>query len=149
MKIHDPGHIFSIENYPPKEENYPIHPEYARESHIQFRKRIGEDYPGNTGLPYSGTTTQELLRVIIERLKYVDNQIQHKANQDTIERCQHSIFDLEMRAAERRGKEYLKLWIIDLYRYRSDEGGIEEAKPCPICGHIFCRKSHAMEQVKE
>lgn len=39
-----------------------------------FVKREGEHFPGNVG-HYPGTTMQEVLRVLIDRAKYVNSQI--------------------------------------------------------------------------
>jgi hypothetical protein len=142
MKVRDPGHVFIIENYPAKEERYPILPEDARESAIQFRKRVGPGYPGNGPYSYDGTTTQELLRVIISRAKYVDNQEHDPANDKVIEFARNSILALEARAAERRGEEYLSTWNEDITTWMNEdcEVEVEDAKTCLICGHIFCRK---------
>src|SRR5258707_13345918 len=41
---------------------------------LQFVKREGEGYPGNIG-HHEGTTMQEVLRVLIDRAKYINGQI--------------------------------------------------------------------------
>ena len=76
MKILDPGHRYRLQRYPAQEEHGPCDPEMPLD--VVFRKRVGPGYEPNTGSPYNGTTTQELLRVIINRSQYVDAQDHHK-----------------------------------------------------------------------
>lgn len=136
MKILDPGHGYQVDIYPAKEESKPL----PISNRIFFRKRIGEKYPGNEGDSYDGTSTQELLRVIISRAIYVNNQEPHKANTDLIQRSRSSLLDLESRAASRRGDEYLRIWSDEYISWLQAGNKIEEAIPCEICGHIFCQK---------
>ena len=135
MRTMDPGHNYQIDLYPAKEETGFTDQVYS----IFFRKRIGEKYPGNWGPSYNGTTTQELLRVIISRSLYVDNQESHPANKALIQRSRYSLSELEFRAAERRGHSYERQFRRDLDSWLMAYT-IEEAMPCGICGHIFCRK---------
>lgn len=150
MKTLDPGHKYIVELYPAREEDGRLD---SWPTTIPFRKRIGEGYPGNTGRPYNGTTTQELLRVIIARTVYVNNQDYHSANVITLLSSRHSIYELEHRAAQRRGPDYFKQWLADMeewgvqVRRRSRNSWydvattgypVEELAPCSICGHVFC-----------
>lgn len=68
MKVLDQGHKYQLDTLDGKE------PEI-----LTFVKREGDKYPGNVG-SYSGTTTQEVLRVLIDRTKYVDKQIPAREN---------------------------------------------------------------------
>lgn len=136
MLERDPGHVFIVEVYP-AQESTGIITQVDSTDYINFRKRIGDLYPGNTGLASCGTSTQELLRVIIARSKYVNNQESHQANDELISRCRESIFDLEERAAYRRGEDYFYKWEQEINNYLKD---IETAPTCKICGHIFCSK---------
>lgn len=95
MKETDPGHSYLFDNYPARESLGEVNHKQI----IHFRKRIGADYPGNNGTPYYGTSTQELLRVIIARSKYVNNQEFHQANINLIRNARESLLDLEKRAA--------------------------------------------------
>lgn len=67
---------------------------------LRFVKRTGPKYPGNYSA-YSGTTVQEVLRVCIDRLKYVDKQIPHPFNSITIDCLRAALWWLERRAFER------------------------------------------------
>jgi hypothetical protein len=60
-------------------------------------------YPGNVS-SYPGTTLQEVLRCLIERVQFLDNQESHSINRRIIELLRLSIWLLEVRAAERKGK---------------------------------------------
>lgn len=138
MRVLDPGHLYRPDCYPSKEE------QEVRQFHnaIQFRKRIGEGYPGNTGEPTDGTSTQELFRIAIDRAKYVHCQSPHRANTTVIALARTAIYELEYRAAERRGPEYLEQWPRD---YCSAVGPvlgkfIEDLHACTTCGHILCRR---------
>lgn len=136
----DPGHLYRPDCYP-AQEGQPV-----RQFHnvVQFRKRIGDDYPGNTGKPCDGTSTQELLRIIVARSSYVDGQEHHQANHGVIACCRHALFELEIRAAGRRGEDYRRRWMKDFLSADMD-APIEQHPPCHTCGHIHCRKHQASE----
>ena len=95
---------------------------------LRFVKREGEGYPGNVG-HYCGTTTQEVLRALIDRAKYVDNQIPDARNRQVIYYLRAAIFELEMRAAERHGR------VLPLF----DMEDIENLPTCERCNHIGCQ----------
>ena len=64
MKIIDPGHKYLAEPIPCGSEP-PVE--------IHFPKRQGPNYPGNIG-EHPGPLTQEYLRAIIDRAKYMNRQ---------------------------------------------------------------------------
>lgn len=123
MKVLDPGHKYSLQSY-----DNPIQPE-----EITFMKRIGERYPGNTGEPYAGTNCQESIRVLIDRFKYLYNQIpcDETAHCITLARC--ILVLLEQRAKRVKGKELIP---------SESSKNIEEYTTCPKCGHILCEEDH-------
>lgn len=94
---------------------------------LVFVKREGEGYPGNVG-HHAGTTTQEVLRALIDRMKYVDNQIHHARNDQAIYNMRAAIYELEYRAAERHGRVWNRAGVV----------GIEDDPTCPKCHHIGC-----------
>jgi hypothetical protein len=69
---------------------------------LQFVKREGEGFPGNVG-HYPGTTTQHVLRALIDRTKYVNGQISDPRNHKAVEMMREVILLFEQRAAERHG----------------------------------------------
>lgn len=135
MYILDPGHEFLLDNLD-------VTGEYSYVQTLYFVKRCGPGYPGNVGC-HSGTTVQEVLRAVIARLKYCDNQIQHHANSVAIEGARRGIFALEARAAERHRRSLdtlgLKQVATDAYGAPMyDVGNIEDLPVCAECGHIGC-----------
>jgi hypothetical protein len=128
-----PGHMYKVRSYPAREVDGPFR--FHATNPIIFRHRVGDEYPGNRGDPFDGTTTQELLRVIIARTKYVDQQQPDPANGTVLGCARAAIAALETRAAQRRGPGYLALFRQELALWELD---IEDAAPCTTCGHIFC-----------
>jgi hypothetical protein len=120
MRVIDPGHQYQVTTY----DN-----EGFRTSQIMtFMKRSGPRYPGNGVETYPGTNLQEVLRVCIDRVKYLDGQIHCAENMWVLHRLRECINFLEMRAARRHGRS----WNIG---YSND---IELIPTCPKCGHIGC-----------
>lgn len=148
----EPGHRYRYQVYPALEEQGPVYSTDRDE--VTFRKRIGDGYPGNVGHRYAGTSTQELLRVVVARSKYVDGQEQHVANRHLIGRARMSLYDLESRTARRRGEAYLNRWNAELLVWYVGQTHvnlravpltssfadvpIEELEPCPVCAHVLC-----------
>jgi len=94
MRIIDPGHCFAL-----------IRLDGGGEEMLTFVKREGDGYPGNVG-HHTGTTSQEVMRALISRAKYVEGQIPHKANGAVIYHLRAAIRALERRAYERHGIPY-------------------------------------------
>lgn len=116
MKIIDPGHIYELHTLDPEE------PSIA--NLLRFVKREGESYPGNVG-HHEGTTSQDVLRALIDRTKYVHNQIPHPSNVRAITSLREAIWYFESRAAERHGRKFA-------YSFNQ----IEKIYFCSKCGHI-------------
>lgn len=119
MKILDPGHMYELSSLDDQNDK----------QLLRFVKREGSNYPGNVG-HYPGTTTQEVLRALIDRTKYVDNQVSHNANEECITYFRLSLMALEERAAERHGM------ILD-WNFKEP---IEMA-PVKEDGHMYWRKA--------
>jgi len=124
MKVLDPGHHYELasldEAQPPNGVLLP--------NRLFFVKREGPGYPGNIG-HHAGTNLQEVLRVLIDRVQYLDWQIPDPANQAVIKNLRECILQLELRAAERHGRV--------LPDTRLD---IEREPVCNVCGHIGCNQ---------
>lgn len=127
MKIVDPGHHYRLDLL-----DAPDLQSVVFGADLVFVKREGEGYPGNVG-HYSGTNMQEVLRALIDRVKYLNNQIPHPRNDNVITSLRHAIFNLELRAAERHGR-------LDEFTSLIMRGGpqIENFETCKKCGHIGC-----------
>ena len=121
MKVLDPGHKYKLQTIDGTNQYH----ERALNI-LQFVKREGPGYPGNTG-SYPGTILQELWRAEIDRIKYLNNQIPCPENYDCIKHLRMCIYALEIRAAKRHDKVFILPTIVD----------IESIPTCPKCGHIF------------
>ena len=121
MKILDHGHLFEVDCYDGVHIQSPLT--------ITYMKRMGPGYPGNTSA-YPGTNCQEVIRSIIRRVQYLDEQIHHRNNAEIIFHQRSSLYLFEERAAERHGRR-----LPELLRPSSP---IEYLETCKKCGHITC-----------
>ncbi len=119
MEIIDPGHRYRLRNLDGYGSNI-----------LQFVKREGHKYPGNIG-QYEGTNMQEVLRVLIDRLKYLDKQDHSDENELCITLLRTCIARLEVRAAIRHKRKIPK----ECYNTQM----IEIKAVCRDCGHIGCK----------
>lgn len=124
MIVHDPGHKYQLKMYNGS------YMSGDKDVILTFMKREGEGYPGNVG-HYAGTNIQEVLRALINRVEYLDNQIPNTRNWFVLENLRECILLLEERAAERHGR---KLIITPSHLT------IEQEPTCPTCGHIQCKE---------
>lgn len=116
MKTIDAGHKYQADCY---DGGSPVE--------ITFMKREGAGYPGNVG-HYPGTNCQEVIRVLIDRITYLDNQIHHENNIESIRNLKEVLWLFEKRAAERHG--------IKQFEFTPEE--VSVAPTCTVCGHIVC-----------
>lgn len=124
MKVIDPGHDYEIAVLD-------ADPERPLRHHLSFVKRVGEKYPGNVG-HHAGTTIQEVLRALIDRVKYVDGQIPDVRNSMVLFFLRRAIWLLEDRAAERHGRRFLDPNLVE------PDYQIELLPTCSKCLHIGC-----------
>lgn len=97
---------------------------------LVFVKREGLGYPGNVG-HHPGTNIQEVLRALIDRVKYLNKQIPDSRNYTVIDALRESMWALECRAAERHDR-------FDKFIRNFDLSIIETYSFCHKCGHIGC-----------
>jgi hypothetical protein len=109
-------------------------------SRLVFVKRIGDRYPGNTAPGHSGTTTQEVIRALIDRTIYVDRQVSSWRNGQAIDCLREAFRQLELRAAESRGEP------ADAVRRILSADEPESEPTCDWCGHIECHTDHQAEE---
>jgi hypothetical protein len=93
---------------------------------LYFVKREGEGYPGNVG-HHAGTNIQDVLRALIDRVQYLDNQISDVENEFVLNDLRSALFCLEKRAANRHGR------VLGI-----SQREIEKHPVCSKCGHIGC-----------
>lgn len=121
MRVIDPGHQYAL-----------WHLDGNLEELLTFVKREGTKYPGNSGL-HPGTNIQEVLRALIDRVKYLDGQKQSIYNREVLDALRASLYWLERRAAQEHNRPC------------PDMGGQCENKPfCLECGHVGCTNCKAL-----
>lgn len=133
MKVIDPGHLYELYQLDQPDDGHEDDPQI-----LMFVKRVGPEYPGNEGPAHHGVTTQEVLRALIDRMIYVENQKPYDLNEDVIRQLRACLYYLEWRAAELRGEE-IPPWgpIGEPHWIRYD---IENEPTCSTCGHIRCSR---------
>lgn len=124
MTVLDPGHLYKLQSY---DGDIAIL--------LQFMKRTGEGYPGNN-CSYTGTNCQEVIRVLIDRVKYLNGQVPDPRNTKIISMLRHCLYWFEERAADRHGRPFSRVTF-----------EIEKYEPCKTCGHLDCE--HLEEQWKQ
>ncbi len=122
MKVLDLGHHYHLEVYDKGHDH----------EDLMFMKRVGERYPGNIQPSHGGTNCQEVLRALIDRLKYLNEQIACSETEICIGHARHMILLLEQRAKRVKGK-HLSVPL---------EMEIECYPTCKTCGHILCTEDH-------
>lgn len=132
MKILDPGHEYRLDVL-----DAPTPLKRLAGTRLRFVKRIGDKFPGNEPPAYCGTTTQEVIRALIDRTKYVDGQIHFDENIKVLHHLRMALTWLEHRAALARGDD-------DAARVVWNDINIIEIRPtCAECGHVLCtREEH-------
>lgn len=120
MRVLDDGHAYSVDNY---DGDWP--------QTLVFVKREGSGYPFNVG-HHAGTNCQEVLRVLIDRVEYLQKQIPCAANESILQHLRLALRDFELRAAQRHNRALPIFWI----------GEIENVPTCSECGHIGCTGNH-------
>lgn len=116
MQVMDPGHDYILK---------PLDGGILQR--LVFVKRVGPNYPGNT-TEHPGLLTQEVLRALIDRCKYMNAQGSCAETDLIIAHLRSALLLFEVRAARCRGTG------IDLASIET----IETEPTCPKCGHIQC-----------
>jgi hypothetical protein len=131
MKVLDPGHRYELD---------PLDGEQANV--LVFVKREGVKYPGNVG-HHPGTTTQEVLRALIERCYYINGQQFSKETERVETLLRECVVLLEKRAARLHGRS-LTASLDDVVWGRGK---------CVACGHVGCagecRAPHSLPESSE
>lgn len=115
MRIIDPGHLYAVVNV-----------DGPGEQQIQFVRR--RDHRGGLVSPYTpGILSQELLRVLIDRVRYLNDEDPCTEDVQIIHALRDCLRLFESRAA-RRTIEKLEM--------------PEMSDACPICHHLLCTHNH-------
>lgn len=118
MEVLDAGHKYSLQNY-----------DSGKSQVLTFLKRSDppERYPGNIS-SYPGTNCQEVLRALIDRVRYLNAQFPCPETETVENLLQASLYLFEARAS-RIHNSYLQV---------ANLKGVEVANVCKVCGHIQC-----------
>jgi hypothetical protein len=116
MKILDAGHIYRLNGY-----------DGGEEQELQFMKREGDNFPFNAHT-FGGTNCQEVIRVLIDRTRYLYNQKPCAETEAALHSLESALMFYEMRAARLHGRS------LDL-RAPAD---LVWMATCKKCGHIGC-----------
>lgn len=119
MNIFDAGHRYALSNLDALPWEQPT-------QQLYFVKREGEKFPGNVG-KHHGTTSQEVLRALIDRAAYVNGQIPCWQTRLSILLMGLCVWLYEQRAARRHGRSAPSF-------YEATYG-----QCCQKCGHVGCR----------
>lgn len=136
MKVIDPGHLYQLDALDNRDDLAGPEHLVTEPSRLvlRFVKRVGGKYPGNIGPSYGGVTTQEVIRALIDRQKYVNAQRDSPANLTVIRHLRDALVELEMRAADERGDKAARFAIAAMHA--------PELEPtCVGCGHLLCSRS--------
>jgi len=117
MIVQDPGHLYTL---PSLDDGQP--------QELRFVKRIGEKYPGNEPPAYGGTTMQEVIRALIDRAEYLQQQIPCCETEAAIGNLRTALLLFEIRAARVHQRS------LDFKRLRD----FEAAERCGHCLHVGC-----------
>ncbi len=94
---------------------------------LQFVSRIGPKYPGNLSV-FPGTTTQEVLRALIDRTAYVNAQQPCVENDLVRTLLEAALTTLEQRAKRVRDEDLRATTC----------RAVATAATCAVCGHVEC-----------
>lgn len=124
MKTVEPGHTYVLDCL----HTDPNQPSVFQTT-LAFVKRLGDKYPGNQPPAREGPNMQEVLRALIDRTKYLDQQEPSNRNSDVIDHLRAALINLELRHAEKKGWSTWRLML----------SNIELVPACRTCGHLFCK----------
>lgn len=116
MTVLDPGHDYVLDSL-----------DGDSPQRLTFVKREGRKYPGNVG-SHPGTTTQEVLRALVERSHYVLGQAYCEETERVEMLLRECVVLLELRAARMHGRR-LTASLDDVVWGRGK---------CLLCGHVGC-----------
>ena len=118
MRVLDAGHLYELASLDGGDVRI-----------LRFVKRMGPKYPGNDWA-YGGTTSQEVLRALIDRARYLNAQIPCAETEAIIGNLQTALLLFEIRAARVHGRP------LDLPSLRD----FERLVPCAHCLHVECKE---------
>lgn len=116
MKILDDGHQYNLQI---------LDGDSTQSQQLTFVKRTGDKYPGNQ-TAYPGTTSQDVIRCLIDRNIYTDRQLPCWHNKLIKQLLICALYLLELRHWQKHNLKILPL------------KNIHQAPTCEACGHTNC-----------
>ncbi len=104
MRVIDPGHVYELENYRAEE----AVSQGLERQRISFVKRRVPADPGRVDLR-DGTNCQELLKVLINRVLFLDQEARHPMNRVLLLCLRRALVLFETRALERKVEKHTLL----------------------------------------
>ncbi len=120
MKVLDEGHNYLLNNLDGLQSQQIL--TFVKRCDLENTKK----FPGNFN-SYPGTTLQNVIRALLNRMRYLQNQIYAPENSLIIFFLKSSLWLLEFRAARRHKRNYFKSLKF-----------AEFSPMCPKCGHTNC-----------
>ena len=96
MKVIVEGHTYELERHDVKLDGYPV-------ERLQFVNKAKQE-DGSLVLVADGTTNEEVLRVLIDRMKYLQSRMSCRENAIVITKLEESLMWLEKRTADRNAR---------------------------------------------
>lgn len=128
MKIIDPGHEYLAEG---------VGDSFPHLQRVTFVKNRGPKYPGNSGEPHGGILSQELMRILIDRSVYLNEQGACAETEYALAALRQALAWFEVRAARCRG-DHINL---------NHSHELEREPVCATCGHNFCSRGDDHERL--
>lgn len=124
MRILDAGHRYEADGF-----------DGGGPQYIQFFKRVGPKFPFNAGTPLGGTNCQEILRILIDRVDYLQRQNPCAESEAISALLKTALMLFETRAARRRDQTLVLADLMACVR----------GATCSECGHINCQDHAALK----
>lgn len=96
MKVIVEGHTYELERHEVKLDGYPV-------ERIQFINKVKQE-DGSLVTVADGTTNEEVLRVLIDRMNYLQKRMPCRENAIVITKLEESLMWLEKRTADRNAR---------------------------------------------
>jgi len=96
MKVIVEGHTYELERHDVKLDGYPV-------ERLQFINKVKQE-DGSLVTVADGTTNEEVLRVLIDRMNYLQKRMPCRENAIVITKLEESLMWLEKRTEDRKAR---------------------------------------------
>ena len=95
MKVLTEGHVYHLANFEDKNKD---------EQTIQFINKVPTEIRGELVTVHDGTTNEEVLRMLIDRMQYLQHKFPCRENAIVITKLEESLMWLEKRTSDRKAR---------------------------------------------